>query len=189
MLKNPPLIIDNTVLGNLHSADQLSLITELFSCEVWIPREVVLEGFGRRDLSKEIKRVFSDEYIYASNTIEELDQFSKLYNRMKDAGDAAVITLSFIHGGTICTDNLSDFEYYVERYEIDLMTTIGVLHLAHKENAITRNEGQGFIDKMIQDGNKLPVKSFEEIISFFDDIGGVHNNCLDDDLLGYVCFS
>jgi predicted nucleic acid-binding protein len=56
--------------------------------------------------------------------------------------------------------------YYVEKYDIKLITTGDILKLATEEGFITKVEGNEIWKNMIHHKRKLPTATFSEYLSF-----------------------
>ena len=180
MLKRPPLIIDNCVLGNLHSAKGLYLLDLLYPGEIIIPSQVLEEATLKSGLYQELKLLKEREVfqIYTIDDISEMRRFAKLERRFKDngeaqaKGEAAVLTIAEITEGTVCSDNISDVKSYIDRHNMELKTTLGIIFDAYSEKIIDQIQGEEMIKNIINDGNKIPVSTFEEVINWFENEEG-----------------
>ena len=176
LLKKPPLIIDNCVLGNLYSAGRLLLLDKLYSGDLIIPTHVLEEASLKRGLYNEIHTLEKDEIFktYTINKIKEIRRFAALERRFKDngeveaKGEAAVLTIVDILDATVCSDNISDIKPYIDRHDMELKTTISILYDAYSVEFISFEEGQNILDKIVDDGNKMPVDNFQKVIDWFE---------------------
>ncbi|MFW6026359.1 MAG: hypothetical protein ACOCRX_08450 [Candidatus Woesearchaeota archaeon] len=177
LLKKPPLIIDNCVLGNLLSANQLNLLHELYPGDIIIPTHVLEESSLKRELYNKIEPL-EEEGLFETYTIDSLKhirKFALLERRFKDngekeaKGEAAVLTIADILNGTVCSDNISDVINFVENHDnIELMTTLGILYDAYNEKLITFEKSEMILSKILSDGNKMPVEQFEQVVDWFE---------------------
>lgn len=180
MLKKPPLIIDNCVLGNLHSAKGLYLLDLLYSGEIIIPSQVLEEATLKTELYQKIKLLKEREVfqIYSIDDISEMRRFAKLERRFKDngeaqaKGEAAVLTIAEITKGTVCSDNISDVKPYIDRHNMKLKTTLSILFDAYFQKIIDQRQGEEMIKNIIKDGNKIPVNTFKDVINWFENKEG-----------------
>jgi predicted nucleic acid-binding protein len=171
MLTKPPLIIDNCVLGNYYSARKLSLLKELYPDKIVIPNHVLEESSLKTGLMRRIKELGDDSWftIYSMNTLEEINMYARLERRIKGKGEAAVLTIAYNNDATVCSDNISDILPYVNRHNLKLMTSLSILFDAYSREVITKENGNIIIDDILQDGNKLPVTSFQPVINWFEE--------------------
>jgi len=132
LLKNPPLIIDNCVLGNLYSADGLYLLPLLYKDNIIIPTHVLEEATLKSELYTELTKMIEEKVfkIYQITKLNEIRRFAKLERRFKDngeyqaKGEAAVLTIAEIFSGTVCSDNLSDCYCQAKNVPPDLFRTL-----------------------------------------------------------------
>jgi len=105
-------------------------------------------------------------------------RFAKLERRFKDngeaqaKGEAAVLTIAEITKGTVCSDNISDVKPYIDRHNMELKTTLGILFDAYSQDIIDQIQGERMINNIINDGNKIPVNTFKEVINWFENKKG-----------------
>lgn len=176
MLKNPPLIIDNCVLGNLYSAEALYLLQLLYTDNIIIPTHVLEEATLKSELYSELSNMVEEEIFqtYQIVKLNEIRRFAKLERRFKDngeeeaKGEAAVLTIAEILSGTVCSDNLSDVMPYIKRHDMSLKTTLSILYDAYYEEVINYKEGDRMIKRIIKQGNRIPVTDFQQVIDWFE---------------------
>jgi len=176
LLKNPPLIIDNCVLGNLYSADGLYLLPLLYKDNIIIPTHVLEEATLKSELYTELTKMIEEKVfkIYQITKLNEIRRFAKLERRFKDngeyqaKGEAAVLTIAEIFSGTVCSDNLSDVMPYIKRYNMPLKTTLSIIYDAYLEDYISYKKGNNMIRKIISQGNRIPVTNFQQILDWFE---------------------
>ncbi|MCF8002220.1 MAG: hypothetical protein K9K76_10245 [Halanaerobiales bacterium] len=83
-------------------------------------------------------------------------------------GEAAVLTVTEILAGTVCSDNLSDVMPYIKRHDMPLKTTLSIIYDVYSEEYISYKEGNMMIRKIIKQGNRISVTIFQKVIDWFE---------------------
>lgn|SRR5690554_3251590 len=79
-------------------------------------------------------------------------------------GEAAAIALAKTYNGIIASNNLKDISKYIEKYELENITTGGILVAALNEGYIDEQTGNQIWAKMISKRRMLPTSTFTEYL-------------------------
>ena len=95
---------------------------------------------------------------------EEMTQHPPNEFKIIGNGEASAIALVRAHGGVIASNNTRDIYYYVEKYNLNTVSTGDILVEAYKRNLITEEEGNQIWKNMINHHRWLPTKTFTEYL-------------------------
>ena len=76
-------------------------------------------------------------------------------------GEAAAITLAYENKGILASNNFKDIKFYVDYFELPLLTTAYLLGILFDKNIINKDEANSMWNKMIKYRRALPESSFE----------------------------
>ena len=109
------------------------------------------------------KKVLVDNICYGDPYYKEFVHLTRSTENgfLIDTGEASVIALVKHKGGVLASNNLRDVEYYVKKYELKHITTVGIIRQAIKEKIITIDEANSVYKKMKDNGDKLPSIVFK----------------------------
>ncbi|MCH5257581.1 MAG: hypothetical protein J1D87_09825 [Lachnospiraceae bacterium] len=79
-------------------------------------------------------------------------------------GEAGGIALAITYDGILASNNLSDIEPYVEKYNLSHIDTGRILFDALQNDLITEADGNNIWQQMISKRRKLPAVSFSEYL-------------------------
>lgn len=77
-------------------------------------------------------------------------------------GEAAALAHAKVNNGVVASNNMRDVLYYVNKYNIDHITTGDIMVKALANGFITEDEGNLLWTKMIRRKRKLPTKTFSD---------------------------
>jgi len=80
-------------------------------------------------------------------------------------GEAAVIAHAKKHNGIVASNNTKDVMPYVEKYNLERITTGDILIMALKEGLITEKEGNLIWSKMLKHNRWLNADSFTNYLN------------------------
>ena len=149
---------------------------------------IFLSGVVRTELSRvkisyfknAVKRFSNSNHVNLVSTLSETPEYN-LYlefvkeSKIKDtpdkkvigAGEAEVLALAKINGCIAASNNLRDILYYVEKYQIEYITTADILVEALKKNVISQGAGD-VIWKNMRRSSKMPCDSFTDYLQQID---------------------
>ena len=72
------------------------------------------------------------------------------------------MTLAHLNNGIVASNNLCDVEEYIEKLDIELITSSMILSKAAKKNVVSESTANGLWKGMIKESIDLPKNSFKE---------------------------
>ena len=164
-----PTFYDTDCLSCFIVIDDTSILEKQFEC-IYLPYEVY-EEFDRPHIQKLKNRVDNlidkgfVKVVKFDTDAEDYLLFMKLSsNYFSDKtigkGEAAVIAHAKKHNGIIASNNTKDVMPYVEKYNLERITTGDILIMALKEGLITEKEGNLIWSKMLKYNRWLNADSF-----------------------------
>ncbi len=80
------------------------------------------------------------------------------------SGEAAGIVLAQKHHGVLASNNLRDIAYFVNRFNIPLVTTCDVLLVLYDQSVLNEKELSKVFSDMIKQGRQLPYSTFSDLL-------------------------
>ena len=77
-------------------------------------------------------------------------------------GEASAIALCVVYKGILVSNNLKDVSEYIDKYNLDSITTPEILAMALEKSIIDKEEANNIWSDMLNKGRYLPNKSFDE---------------------------
>ena len=153
---------------------EVSILKKAFN-EIIVPKPVYDE-LTFRTTPKIIKETMQDLKVEGFVKVPEIDPHSKERtpylsiqrgNWHKDfkrlgKGESAALAFAIVNEGVIASNNFVDIKYYVDKYELPLLTTSYFLALAVDEEIIDYDKACDLYDRMIEEDREMPCSSFDE---------------------------
>ena len=164
-----PAFYDTDCLSCFIVIDDTSILEEQFKC-IYIPYEVY-EEFDRphiQNLKNRVDNLIDKGFVkivkFDTDT-EDYLLFMKLSsNYFSDntirKREVAVIAHAKKHNGIVASNNTKDVMPYVEKYNLERITTGDILVMALDNGIITEKEGNMIWSKMLKRGRWLVEKDF-----------------------------
>ncbi|GIO33276.1 DNA-binding protein [Paenibacillus albilobatus] len=171
MLKNPPLVVDNTVISVYGKSNQFTLLESLYAGNIIIPTEVITEAIVIPSLEAQIKRALGNGWLqeHRINYVDhpnQLKNFARLRKRFGD-GESAVMAIAKDQNCTVGSDDLRATHKYCRTNSIPMLGSLGILYDSYDRDHIDEQEGQAILTDMLSKGYRCPVKKFNEILEWF----------------------
>lgn len=171
MLKKPPLVLDNTVITRFGLTGRFDILKTLYSGELIIPTEVIVEAVRHKVLEKIVSDALSKGWI-KEHTINFKDypQQCKIYAQLSkrfDPGESAVIAIAQDQGCTVGSDDLRAIVKYCRKNDIEFIGSLGILYHAYSKEIIDEDEGTSIIKDLVRRNDKIPVDNFRDVIEWF----------------------
>lgn len=171
--------------------NQLFFDTDCLSSFLWVKQEIILLSLypGRIVLPQEvfvelsnpsIPHLKSKVAVLCSNgdiTIKQILINTEEYNLFYEMalsppkgemiigkGEAAALALAKVYGGVIASNNLRDVGKYIEKYELNHVTTGDILVTALNAGLIDENNGNQIWSNMLLKRRLLPTASFSDYL-------------------------
>ena len=150
-----------------------SLLEKIYAGKIIIPKEVYDE-IDRPTIPHLKSRI--DKLIAKGSAVimcmditsKEYELYSELINynsyKLIGKGEAAAISLAKEYDGILGSNNLSDIEYYINKYSLKHVTTGKILFEAFNKGLITEEEGNIIWTNMLNKKRKLGANSFTEFM-------------------------
>ena len=164
-----PAFYDTDCLSCFIVIADTSILEDQFE-RIYLPYEVY-EEFDRphiQDLKNRVDNLIDKGFVkvikFDTNTEDYLlfmelssDYFS---DKTIGRGEAAVIVHAKKHNGIVASNNTRDVMHYIEKYNLERITTGDILVMALENGIITEKEGNIIWSKMLKRGRWLVEKDF-----------------------------
>ena len=152
-----PAFYDTDCLSCFIAIDDTSLLEEQFEC-IYLPFEVYDE-FDRphiQNLKNRVDNLIDKGFV----KIVKFDTDTEDYLLFLKVGEAAVIAHAKKHNGIVASNNTKDVMPYVEKYNLERISTGDILEMALEKGLITEKEGNIIWSRMLKRGRWLVEKDF-----------------------------
>ena len=174
------LYFDTDCLSSFLWVKAEKILTALYSNRIIIPQQVYNE------LSNPVithLRMRLDSLINKGGAViqpiladsPEYSLYMKLTNAPDDGyaiigkGEAAAITLAYVSGGAVASNNMKDVSTYVSRFNLRHVTTGDILARAFERSLITEDKGNRIWDAMLARKRKIGAASFTNYLRKHND--------------------
>ena len=156
--------------------DKTSILEQLYKGNIIIPEQVYdeLNHPSIQHLTRRLDNLISRN-VARKEIIEIGSNAADLYFLMTHApedgrkvigsGEAAAIALVRDHGGILASNNLKDISPYIDKYNIDNLTTGDILTEALDNGIITEEQGNEIWKDMLKHRRKIGGMSFTQFLS------------------------
>lgn len=158
-----PLLLDTTVLNSFLKVAHLPLLRRLFPESLRIAAQVYdelkaggLDAPIREGLTEGWLRLVSPE------SGREATLYSE-YGRTLGPGEAASLAVAICRGWAMATDDRAA-RRAARAAGVSLTGSVGILILAVKANAITRQEGNQLLQQMRRHGYRFPLDTLDGLL-------------------------
>ena len=169
-----PAFYDTDCLSCFIVIDDTSILEEQFKC-IYLPYEVY-EEFDRphiQNLKNRVDNLIKKGFVkvikFDTNSEDYLlfmelssDYFS---DKTIGKGEAAVIVHAKKHNGIVASNNTRDIMPYVEKYNLERITTGDMLVMALENGIITEKEGNIIWSKMLKRNRWLNADTFTSYLN------------------------
>lgn len=164
-----PAFYDTDCLSCFIVINDTSILEELFDC-IYLPYEVYDE-FNRpntQNLKNRVDKLIEKAFVKIldfDTDSEEYFHFMELsseyfIDKPIGKGEAAVIAYAKKHNGIVASNNTRDVMPYVEKYNLERITTGDILVMAFENGIITEKEGNEIWSSMLKCNRWLSEKDF-----------------------------
>ena len=163
---------DSDCLSSFLIINEGNLLKELFH-EINIPsqvyEELTCEGTPE-NVKNNLQELIMDNFVKIVDLYAETAEYLNYRNIINGnlykgcrigKGEAAAITLAYENKGILASNNFKDIKFYVDYFELPLLTTAYLLGILFDKNIINKDEANSMWNKMIKYRRALPESSFE----------------------------
>jgi len=157
-----PIGFDSSVLINFCAVRRLDVLVAACSPPRYVLADVVeeLEPGCRRQVDELLAR--NDLAVTTLKGRDELERWAG-YTLRLDAGEAATLAAAAVRGWSIAVDERAARRIAAHDLGANRITgTVGILRAAVAHDHVTIDEGDRFLQRMIDDGYWSPVESLRE---------------------------
>lgn len=168
------IFYDTDCLSSFLEINDWSILEHLFD-EITIPN-AVHEEFTRLPPSSPI--IKNLEILIDTNfvKIEDINPFSNTYDIYRDIekeyemlngkflgeGEAEAMALVVSNDGILASNNFTDIKYFVDKYQMPLMTSAYMICISVDNGFITKGKASDMWNQMWENDVTLPQSTFEE---------------------------
>lgn len=163
---------DSDCLSSFLIINEGNLLKELFY-EINIPsqvyEELTCEGTPE-NVKDNLQELIKDNFVKIVDLNTETAEYLNYRNIINGnlykgcrigKGEAAAITLAYENKGILSSNNFKDIKFYVDYFELPLLTTAYLLGILFDKNIINKDEANSMWNKMIKYRRALLESSFE----------------------------
>jgi len=169
------LFFDTDCISSFLWVKEENVLFKLYPGRIVLPKEVFVElsNPGIPHIKRKITELYSNGDITIKEILTGTEEFRLYYElavsppkgeKRIGKGEAAAIALTKVYGGILVSNNLKDISKYVEKYNLDHVTTGDILVSALKAGYIDENTGNQIWSNMISKRRILPANSFSDYL-------------------------
>lgn len=171
MLKQPPLVLDTTIISTFGKMSRFDILQSLYAGNCLVPTEVIVEATRiaklRTSIQISLRMGWMEEHnINFTRYPRQVLLYAEHKKRFGD-GEAAVMAVAQDLNGTVGSDDLRATVKHCQSHGIPLIGTLGILFHAYSVGVIDQPEGNEILTTMIKQGYKCPVSLFSEVVDWF----------------------
>lgn len=171
-IKNPPMIIDNTVVGRYGLTGRFDILEKLYGKNIVIPTQIIVEAAGVQVLLESVqaglKSGWLEEYtLDFTKGKNELLEYAKIRKRFH-YGECAVLAIAKTWNCTVASDDMTATRNYCKKNNIDQIGSLGILYDAFETELLNEADADKLLKDMIDLSEyRCPVHKFAEVIDWF----------------------
>ena len=173
-LSNDDVFYDTDCLSSFLIVNQTDILEKLFS-NIIVPKNVrdeLMHVATPPSIKNRYKNLEDKGFIIVNDLKVGSDEF-KLYEKLINShifdykkpigdGEAASISLAFIKGGILASNNINDVYPYVKRFDLKWISTSFILAKAYEKGIMTIEDLDKIYIEMKKRKRKLPSNSFTD---------------------------
>lgn len=172
------LFFDTDCLSSFLWVKQENILLCLYPGKIIVPQEVFIElsNPGIPHIKSKIAALHENGSIKTKQILLGTEEYYTYYElaisppkgeKIIGKGEAAALSLAKAYGGIIASNNLMDISKYIEKYELNHVTTGDILVSALNAGLIDEVTGNQIWSKMLSKQRILPTLSFSEYLKRF----------------------
>jgi predicted nucleic acid-binding protein len=170
MSKRTKIVLDSDVIIHFIKGGQLTIIHKIFPEFQYVILDTVLE----KELRKyDSTRLFLDNYLNFFKGNIEVIEWDPDYQMIKEyayltkrfgIGESACMIYCKYNQDVVASSNIKDITDYCTENNISWITTMDFLWKAFTMKLLSKEECDDFIQNVISNGSKLPVKKINDFV-------------------------
>ena len=164
----PDLYFDTVVLSNFLGVGAGDLLVRRYGCRMRITEEVLAETLrggwkGHHSVAVLEEAILNNSICMAEPTDMSLRKDLSSFRRTLGAGEASCLAHAKRSHGVVVTDDRAARQFCDELH-IPVTGTIGILMASVKRNALSLEESEGLLARMIKNGFYSPVARISDLL-------------------------
>lgn len=163
---------DTDCLSSFLMTDNEEIILDMYSGIIVLPSFVYSETMKKEGLREKVLDLEKRKLIIKHDIIHGTDEYreyihltSKNYSdKVIGKGEASAIACVKCQGGILASNNFKDISYYIDKYQLDYITTSDILLDAFNEKRLSLQQANNIWKQMREIGNYMPNKTFSEYL-------------------------
>lgn len=168
------IFYDTDCLSSFLGISDWSILKHLFD-EIIIPKEVCNEFMSlpsSSHITQNLQILIDSNFV----KVEDISPFSNTYDIYRDLkkefeqnhskllgdGEAEAMALAVSNDGILASNNFSDIKYYVDKYEMPLLTSAYMICISVDDGFISMEKASDIWNQMLENKITLPKTTFEE---------------------------
>ena len=155
------IILDSDVVIHFMKGGCFAVLFDIFPNYKYIILDVVYNELSKNTQTKKLIDNFTEHFSKRIQTIifNPPAIFAKEYallTKNLGKGESACMIYCCENKDVLASSNLKDIKEYCTEHEITYLTTLDFLYYAYSRHIMTKKECDDFIDKVIEEGSKIP---------------------------------
>ena len=165
--QNKIILIDADVVSHFISGGQILLLPQIYPYPIKlldkVYEELTLMPGRKQDVDNLLNFRLIEKIPFPEDNLDIKKEYLHIKKLMfKGDGEAACLAVVRYSKDILASSNLKDIADYCKRHQITYLTTMDFLCQAIKINLLNEKDCDFFIQKVLQAGSRLPVKSMEK---------------------------
>ena len=169
------LFFDTDCISSFLWVKEENILLKLYPNRIILPKQVFeeLSNPSIPHIKGKVTKLCLSGYIATKEILTNTEEFNLYYElavappkgeRIIGKGEAAAIALAKTYDGIIASNNLKDITKYVDKYDLDHITTGDILVAAWRKAYIDETTGNQIWSNMIAKRRMLPTSTFTEYL-------------------------
>ena len=169
------LFFDTDCISSFLWVGEENILLKLYPGRIVLPQEVFdeLSNPSIPHIKRKVTQLISNQDITTQRIYTDTEEFDLYYQltiappkgeKVIGKGEAAAISLAKVYKGILASNNLKDVSKYIEKYNLDHVTTGDILVAALNKGYIDEATGNQIWSNMLAKKRRLPEASFSDYL-------------------------
>lgn len=169
------LFFDTDCISSFLWVGEENILLKLYPGRIVLPQEVFdeLSNPSIPHIKRMVTQLTSNQDITNQRIYTDTEEFDLYYQlaiappkgeKVIGKGEAAAISLAKVYKGILASNNLKDVSKYIEKYNLDHVTTGDILVAALNKGYIDEAAGNQIWSNMLAKKRRLPEASFSDYL-------------------------